>query len=436
MIKKIVKKMLPASLLNLVLPYYHYVLSFLGAILYGFPSKKIKVVAITGTKGKTSTAEIVNAILEEAGYQTALMGTLRFKIADKSIRNLFKMTMPGRAFAHKFLRDAVRNKCEWAVIEMTSEGARQFRHRFIELDALIFTNLSPEHIDSHGSYENYVQAKLRIGKSLETSLKERTVLVANKDDKESRRFLQLDIDEKYTYSMEDAEDCVFGDSGTTFKIEGVEIKTALIGAFNVYNILAAAAFAKSYGIEIATVKKAVEKMQGIQGRVQKISAGQDFGVFVDYAHTPDSLEKLYQAFPSSHKICVLGNTGGGRDIWKRKEMGKIADEHCEKIILTNEDPYDEDPRAIVAEMQKGIISTPTEVIMDRRIAIAKAISYAKKGDNVLISGKGTDPYIMGPNDTKIPWSDAEVAEEELKKFLKNKKVAAPARKKPVKKRKK
>ena len=169
-------------------------------------------------------------------------------------------------------------------------------------------------------------------------------------------------------------------------------------------------------------------MDEIKGRVQKIQAGQHFTVVVDYAHTADSLKNLYEAFPDSQKICVLGNTGGGRDVWKRPEMAKVADTYCDEIILTDEDPYDDNPEQIVEEMRVAIEKKPVSVIMDRREAIHAAIERARileknsvVGSNkkiaVLISGKGTDPYIMRKNGTKEPWSDAEVATEELKKVL-------------------
>ena len=160
----IIKKIIPKPIFQFLQPIYHYSLAVLGALIYDFPSKKLIVVGVTGTKGKTTTTELVNAILEEASYKTALASTLRFKIGEKEERNFFKMTMPGRFFMQKFLREAVKANCSHAVIEMTSEGAKQFRHKFISLDALIFTNLAPEHIESHGSYENYVQAKLNIAR--------------------------------------------------------------------------------------------------------------------------------------------------------------------------------------------------------------------------------------------------------------------------------
>lgn len=396
---------------------YHYTLALIGAFYYRQPSKKIYVVGVTGTKGKSSTVEIVNAILEEAGFKTALAGTIRFKIGKDSKDNLYKMTMPGRAFIQKFLREAVDAGCQYAIIEMTSEGAKQFRNKFINLDALIFTNISPEHIESHGSYENYVKAKVSIAKELEKSSKKQTLLILNADDAEKNKFESVKADKIIEYSLKDLKNYTASDHGLEMTLDGETIHSPLPGLFNIYNILSAITFAKTQKINIKTIKSAVEKLSLIKGRAQKILAGQDFDVIVDYAHTPDSLTKIYQAFGSRRKICILGNTGGGRDKWKRPEMGKIADNNCDLIILTNEDPYDENPETIVEEMKKGIIKTRCEIIMDRRLAMKEAFRQAKTGDVVIITGKGTDPYIMGPNGTKTPWSDAKVAEEELNKLF-------------------
>jgi UDP-N-acetylmuramyl tripeptide synthase len=194
-----------------LLRWYHYLLAFIGALFYGFPSRELKVIGITGTKGKTTTAELVNSILERAGYKTALAGTLRFKIADESTSNLYKMTMPGRFFLARFLRLAAKVGCHYAVVEMTSEGAAQYRHAFIELDALIFLNLAPEHIESHGSYEAYVRAKLLLAERLAQSTKPRRIFVGNAEDAETPRFLALAEApddqtrfETYTFSTDDA----------------------------------------------------------------------------------------------------------------------------------------------------------------------------------------------------------------------------------------
>jgi UDP-N-acetylmuramoyl-L-alanyl-D-glutamate--2,6-diaminopimelate ligase len=397
------------------LPIYHYTLSVLGALIYRFPSRQIKVIAITGTKGKSSTVEIINSILEEAGYKTALTNTIRFKIGDKTRPNLYKMSMPGRMFMQRFLRRAVNDGCQYAILEMTSQGALQYRHLFIDFDTFVFTNLSPEHIESHGSYENYIEAKLSIARQILNSDKKDKFMVINADDKEAFRFKSIKSVRIVDYRMDYIKDLNITDHGVSFSYKGINISSPLKGKINVQNILAAIVCTESLGVKIDEIAKALSKFQHIPGRLEKIECGQDFEIIVDYAHTPDSLHKLYQVYESKNKICVLGGTGGGRDNWKREAMGKIADQYCSQIVLTNEDPYDEDPNKIVEDVKKGITNKPFNVLMDRRQAIRYALNQAKKDDVVIITGKGTDPYIMGPNGSKTPWSDAEVVRQELNK---------------------
>jgi len=415
-ILRIIERLIPKSIYRLGQPIYHFLLSLTGAIFYGFPSREIKVVGITGTKGKTTTVELVNAILEEAGHKTALASTLRIKIAGESKRNLYKMTMPGRLFIQKFLRQAVKNECEYAIIEVTSEGVKQFRHKFLNLNALIVTNISPEHIESHGSYEKYLEAKIKISKALEKSRKEEKVIIVNEDDKESDKFLAITIPNKIKYSLNDAQPFELKESGANFTFKNKHISLNLPGEFNIYNALAAATFAESQKIDTELIKKALEKFSGVRGRMEEVREKQGFKVIVDYGHTTDSLEKAYSTYPDKRKICVLGSTGGGRDKWKRKEMGKVADTHCENIILTNEDPYDEDPEEIIKNVAEGIKNTEYKIILDRREAIKTALNSAKKDDVVFITGKGTDPFIMGPRGEKTPWDDAKVTREELQKL--------------------
>ncbi|MBU6232054.1 MAG: UDP-N-acetylmuramyl-tripeptide synthetase [Patescibacteria group bacterium] len=406
---------------------YHLFLAFAAAVVCRFPSRRIKVIAVTGTKGKSSTTELLNAILEEAGHKTALSNTIRFKIGGESEPNLYKMSMPGRGFLQRFLRRAVNAGCEYAVIEMTSQGALLFRHKFIELDGLIFTNLSPEHIEAHGSYENYLDSKLDIARQLAASRKNSRLLVVNADDPESGRFLAAagPTEKKIGFSLEDSGPYEIKEEGLSFAWNGRPASSSLSGRFNLYNILAAATAAKALGIGDDAIVSAVSKFSYIPGRVQKVERGQGFEVVVDYAHTPDSLRQFYGVFKKSDpadggpkNICVLGGTGGGRDSWKRAEMGRIADENCADIILTDEDPYDEDPKKIVEDVAKGVTRKKPAIIMDRREAIREAISRARPGDSVLITGKGTDPFIMGPHGTKTPWSDFRVTKEELEASLK------------------
>lgn len=390
-----IRNFIPKKIFSFFQPFYHYSLSLLGALIYGFPGKKINIIAVTGTKGKSTTTEIVNAILEKAGYKTAVSNTIRIKIGNVSKPNLYKMSMPGRFFIQNFIYRAVKEKCDYIVMEITSQGVLNFRHKFIYPNSLIFTNLSPEHIEAHGSYEKYRDAKLAIANELSNSNKRPRILVVNGDDKESEKFLSYDADKKIKFYKRN------------------DIESSLIGDFNQYNVSGAYTLCKELGIPENTIKQSIKEFKQVLGRVQFIKEKQSFDVIVDYAHTVDSLEKLYLAFPNTRKIAVLGGTGGGRDVWKRSEMGKIADKYCGHIILTNEDPYDEDPENIVKDVAKGIENKSFEIIMDRRLAIRKALEIAKPSDVVLITGKGTDPYIMGPNGQKTPWSDEKIAREEL-----------------------
>lgn len=420
-----VKRLLPSAVIEKIRPPYHFLLSYLGSIIYKNPSREITVIAVTGTKGKSTVTELITAILEADGKKVASLSTIQFKVGDSTRRNLFKMTLPGRFFLQKFLREAVTASCTHAVVEMTSEGARQFRHRFIELDALVFTNLSPEHIESHGSFEKYKAAKLLIAKQLENSAKQPRYIVSNIDDEHGKDFLAIKVEEKLPYSLSQLKLHTLHKDGIGLIIQDADeertIRVPLVGLFNVYNTLASITLTRALGVPLSTIENALRSLKPIAGRVEHFyapkNATKQVTAIVDYAHTPDSLEQLYKAFKDQPKVCVLGNTGGGRDTWKRPEMASIAENYCDHIILTNEDPYDEDPRKIVDEMAKGIQNKDKlDIIMDRRLAIQTALKMATHNGYVLISGKGTDPYIMGPHNSRQVWSDAQVVQEELAKL--------------------
>jgi UDP-N-acetylmuramoyl-L-alanyl-D-glutamate--2,6-diaminopimelate ligase len=412
-LKQYIRPYIPAF----VMRFYHLLLAHIGAILYGYPSHQLIVIGVTGTKGKSSTTEMLNAMFEEAGYKTALMNSIRFKTADISSPNLTRMSMPGRFFIQKFLSKARTKGCQIAILEMTSEGAAQGRHRAIALDGLIFTNLSPEHIESHGSYEAYADAKFEIAQSLFRSPKRPRVVVANAEDPASSRYITLPVEHSLPFSLAGNKPYSADDHGGHFNFDGTDIIVHLPGEFSLRNALAATIMAHTYGVTTAMIAAALNKLTVIPGRAQRVEAGQDFTVIVDYAHTPDSLVALYDAYKSKRKICVLGATGGGRDLWKRPVMGSIADEQCDHVILTNEDPYNEDPKSIIDSLARGMKNAP-EIIIDRREAIARALALATTDAAVLITGKGTDPNIAIADGKKIPWSDANVVREELAKLLK------------------
>lgn len=422
---------------------YHRVLACFGAWYFGYPSRDMIVIGVTGTKGKSSTIEMINAILEEAGHTTAVLNSIRLKIAGSSNPNVMRMSMPGRMYLQRFLHAARAAGCSVAILEMTSEGARQYRHRGIDLDAFVFTNLAPEHIESHGSYRAYADAKYSIAQdSLVGSLKRPRIMVANADDAESSRYFTLPIEQIIPCTLKEHTPYGASDTGGYFQFEDTRVDVRLPGEFSLRNAIAAASLARAMKVPAYKIASALGKLSTIAGRAERIEGGQAFTVVVDYAHTPDSLQALYEAYgspsasldPARDKslgikrklICVLGATGGGRDTWKRPAMGKIADAMCEHVILTNEDPYDENPISIVDALKSGMQREP-EIVMDRREAISRALSIAHEatlrqaqGDQnsyaVLITGKGTDPTIQLAGGTSMPWSDAAVAREEIAKL--------------------
>ena len=414
-IVEVLKKIIPEPVIRIFRKPYHFLLSYLFALSYGFPAKGMTVIGVTGTKGKSTVTEMLFRVLSYAGYPTAVAGTIRFAIGDNSEPNLFKMTMPGRGFIQDFLSRAKKAGATYAVLEVTSESTVQFRHLFLYLNALVFTNLQREHIESHGSFENYAAAKLKIGKALASSPKRPRAIIANANDVHSAPYLALAVEEKLPFGSDDVTDVVLGSGTVAFTYEGVAFSLSLPGSYNIMNALAVIKTAHFVGVPLQTIADALAQIERIPGRTERVERGQSFQAIVDYAHTPDSLTALYAAYPG-RKICVLGNTGGGRDTWKRPLMGQIADENCDVVILSDEDPYDEDPDAIVSAMAAGMKREPL-IIMDRREAIKEALSRARAGDAVLITGKGTDPYIMQAHGKKTPWSDSTVVGEELDKLL-------------------
>jgi UDP-N-acetylmuramoyl-L-alanyl-D-glutamate--2,6-diaminopimelate ligase len=407
MIKKVIKKITPKFLLD----FYHWCWAFCGAVMYGFPSKKLIVVGVTGTSGKSTTVDFITRIFEENGEKVASISSVRFKIGSKEFKNQLKMTMPGRFTAQKFLRQAVQENCKYFVLEVTSEGIKQFRHKFIHFDTVVFTNLSPEHIESHGGFENYRNEKLKLFAAT------KNVHVINIDDLNAKYFLKIPAKKVIVFGLEKGD----------VNLKNSPFHLNVLGDFNNYNALAAISVAQHYGVSMEVCARALEKATSVPGRMEIINKNPL--VVVDYAHTPEQLENVYKTFsqnpksqiPSSRLICVLGSCGGGRDKWKRPVLGKIAAQYCKEIIITNEDPYDEDPSQILSEIKSGISNTQYPIsnfyeISDRKEAIKKAIVLAQPNDAVIITGKGSEPWMCVAGGKKIPWDDREIAKEEVKKL--------------------
>jgi len=435
-----IKKLIPKSVFVFFAPYYHAGLAHLGSVYYGNPSKSLKVIGVTGTKGKSTTVYLISKIFEGAGEPIATIGSLGFKIKDREWPNLLKMTMPGRFKLQKFFYEAKKAGCKYVVLEVTSEGIKQKRHLGINFDCAVFTNLHKEHLESHGSFENYSRAKQ------ELFARTSNIHVLNADDKNVELFSKFSSKRTIFYGIESgdmrAKNLELKPDGASFNVYGTRFDINFGGRFNVLNCLAALSVAAMYGIDLPSTKPVLEGIKNIPGRMEFIQK-EPFSVVVDYAHTPESLEQVYQTLGnpksqilnpkqipnskiqnSKHRlICVLGAAGGGRDKWKRPEFGRIAGEYCDEIILTDEDPYDENPEEIINQISSGFSKIPNSKfqipnsfhkILDRKEAIKTALIFAKQDDVVVITGKGSEISMAVAGGKKIPWSDKEIVREFLR----------------------
>ncbi len=404
------RKIIPRKVFKLAQPIYHWCLSMLGAVIYRFPSRSMRVIAVTGTKGKSTTVYMISKIFEEQGEQVAAIGSLGFKIKDRTWPNILKMTLPGRLKLQKFLYRAKNAGCKYVVLEATSEGIVQNRLAGINVDCAVFTNLHREHLESHGSFENYMAAKQKL------FLKTKNRHVLNMDDPNFEKFANYQARTKITFGAE------WGMvSLKNLRTERADLNLKLLGDFNEYNALAALSVAYAYDLDMDKAVSSLNSIVSIPGRMEVIRSSKGFDVIVDYAHTPDSLEAVYKNLkPRAKKlVCVLGAAGGGRDKWKRPEFGKIAARYCDEIILTNEDPFDEDPGEILNQIGRGFDLSSSQddklkKIIDRREAIKRALTGAESGDIVVITGKGSETSIAVSGGKKIPWSDRAVVDELLK----------------------
>ena len=400
-IKSFARKFIPEFFIKI----YHYKLALLSAIVFGFPSKKLIVIGVTGTSGKSTTVDFITRILEESGNKVASLSSIRFKIGQKEWKNELKMTMPGRFAVQKFLRASVKEKCKYVVLEVTSEGIKQFRHKFINFDTAVFTNLSKEHIESHGSFENYRNEKLKLFKVT------KNIHIINADDENSKYFLDIGAKKNVTFGINQGEIKAENISGNSFMVNGIQFNLNLLGKFNIYNALAGVSVGLSYGVSLEISNKALEKVQTMPGRMEIVN--EKPLVVVDYAHTPEQLKQVYKSFDGKSLVCVLGSCGGGRDKWKRPVLGQIAQKYCREIIITNEDPYDEDPLEIMEQVASGIKNYEYHIVLDRREAIKKSLEITKAEDVVIITGKGSEPLMCLANGVKISWDDRKIVKDIL-----------------------
>jgi UDP-N-acetylmuramoyl-L-alanyl-D-glutamate--2,6-diaminopimelate ligase len=398
-------------------------LAFLGNIFFRHPSHKLFVVGVTGTKGKSTTLEIMSAIMESAGYTTAILSTVRRKVADKSVVNDGN-TMPGRFAIQQFFNDAIRAGCRYAFVEVTSQGVSQHRHRFIDWNVAVITNIEPEHIEAHGGFEKYREAKLNFFRYVASGSHKRPRLFFINTDGSGKEYYNYKPFEQVARDavrsrvfLTNKEELLKSlESEYGWDREAIERDNLWFSAsFNLENTALAVSFARDCEVSWNVIGKALRDFGGVSGRLQFVQR-EPFSVVVDYAHTPGSLRRLYEFLkPSEGRklICVLGATGGGRDKGKRPEMGRVAGEFCDEVILTNEDPYNEDPLQIIEGLAEDLGGRDIYKIVDRRKAIVKAVSLAKEGDVIALTGKGSQTSIAVSDGKKILWSDEKVARDVL-----------------------
>ncbi|MCL4387246.1 MAG: UDP-N-acetylmuramoyl-L-alanyl-D-glutamate--2,6-diaminopimelate ligase [Patescibacteria group bacterium] len=435
------RKIIPKKLFRLGQPFYHFCLAFIANVIYRFPGRKIKAIGITGTNGKSTTSNLAVAILEEAGYKVGLSSTTNFQIGAKKWDNEIDRTMAGRFATIKLLRQMVNAKCDYAVIEVPSHGIAQFRVWGVLFDAAVLTNITHDHLDYHKTFENYVKTKERLFKNAASSshkkLRDRSgkkakvkkFIILNHDDPQYGRFNKNRADLNISFSTKNkrasllAKEIEIKEDGVNFKLisyrGNIDFNLKLTGLFNVYNALAATAVGLSQDIKPETIKKALEKVRRIPGRLEVVR-GRGRTVVIDYAHTPDALENIYSTvreFTKGNLIAVFGATGD-RDKAKRPVMGEIAGRMADIVYLTDEEPGSEEPETIIEEIAPGILKAGKKEdknyykILDREKAIIEAIKNAETGDTIVVSGIGHQKFRLIKG-IQTPWDERGIIEKAL-----------------------
>lgn len=414
----------PAAVAVLQVTSSRYALGALAARLRGWPSRKLRTIGVTGTNGKTTTTHLIRAILREHGHKVGLIGTVRNYIDNDEVPAL--LTTPQASDLHDLMHRMVAEGCSHVVMEVSSEGLDMRRVDHVEFDIGCLTNLTQDHLNYHGTLERYREAKLQLFRLLSSAgaTKSPKFAVLNSDDPSMEYFAAACSVPVYKYGLNPASSVYarnldITSAGSRFELHtpqgDVPISLLLAGKFNVYNALAAASVCLAEGVDLDTIRRALEKATGVAGRMEAINAGQPFGVFVDYAHSPDGLENVLRTahgFARGRVIAVFG-CGGDRDRTKRPEMGRIAGQLADYTIITSDNPRSEDPRAILHEIEAGIrqVLKPGhhyELVEDRTDAIGRAIEIAQTGDVILIAGKGHETYQIF-RDRTIDFDDRLVA---------------------------
>ena len=418
-----VRKALPAGVLSSVEDGYRSLRVQALSARYGHPARSLKVIAVTGTNGKTTTVNYLNEILKEAGLKTAMFSTAVIEVAGERKLNDMNVTVASTNTMQLFFKKAKAAKVDYVIMEFPSHAIHQKKLAGVPIEMAIMTNLTQDHLDYHGTMDAYAEVKGRLFAA------NPRYIVLNRDDEWFEYYDKFVASEhKITYGKRpeaeaNIEYVKLYRKGSEARIlvdhqTKLELATALPGEFNVYNMAAAASAAYLLGVPLDSIVEGVANLEEIPGRFERVVEDQPYDVIVDYAHTPDGLEKLLTAAKTitKNRVILVFGSCGDRDKGKRPIMGEIAANLADRIFLTDEESYNEDPQVIRDMIFEGIITAKGEgktlELADRREAIKKALSVAKKGDIVLITGMGHEMFRI-VNGKRIPWNDSQVVRELL-----------------------
>ncbi|MGZ9585062.1 UDP-N-acetylmuramoyl-L-alanyl-D-glutamate--2,6-diaminopimelate ligase [Paenibacillus marinisediminis] len=427
----VVERPLDLDIPQLLVKDARYALAVLSNAYYNHPSEELRLIGVTGTNGKTTTTFLIEKILMDAGLESGVIGTIEMRYAGET--HPMSGTTPSAYELQRSLRDMADKGVKACAMEVSSHALHQGRVQGCRFRTAIFTNLTQDHLDYHGTMDAYREAKglffSRLGNTFSEKEQERSYVVLNADDEASAYFRSLTSAETIMYGMhEDADvrasDIRITSKGTSFHVDtfrgSQHVELRMVGKFNVYNALAAISAGLIEGIELSAIVASLESVPGVAGRVEAVDAGQPFSVIVDYAHTPDGLDNVLSTvkeFAEGRVLCVFG-CGGDRDRKKRPIMGQIAAKYADYVLVTSDNPRTEDPNLILIDIEAGLKADGVsqdryEMIADRREAITKAIEMASPHDVVLIAGKGHETYQIVGKDI-LNFDDRVVAEEAIR----------------------
>ncbi len=433
-----IKKLIPSFLLKFLRPYYHGFLAIVASWYFGNPSSKLIVIGVTGTAGKSTTVAILAHLLNKNGKRCGYMTTVNFFDGEKDFINKHGLSMPGGWMLQKQLKQILAKGCKYAVIECTSEGLAQNRHLGINFDVALFTNLTRAHLEAHGSFGNYQAAKAKLFLALQKNTKKtffpKTMVGVNLDDPMSGYFLSFVADTKFGLSFKGIKAAhtnkVFNakvikpETPLEFEVDQVPFVLNMLGDFNIKNACLAIVAANMLEVSLKDSENALKDFNGVRGRMESVPNSLGIKIIVDYGCEPASFRSAVEAaslLPHKRLILVFGSTGGHRDVSKRFEFGKIAATYADYIIITNDDVYESKPEEIAANIEVGIkdyeLRKPKyEIVLDRKAAIKRALTIAEKDDIVLITGKGSEQFLVLPGNKRIEWDETEVVWEEANKL--------------------